>query len=39
MRQARVLPIKHGMSTLMLELKEAEIKAEAILIHMHQGHI
>ena len=39
MRWARVVPGKHGMSALMLALKEAEIKAESILLYMHQGHI
>ena len=38
MRQERVVPGKHGMSDLMIALKEAEIKAEAIPVHMHQGH-
>ena len=28
---------KHGMSALMLSLKEAEIKAEYITVNMHQG--
>ena len=37
MRQARVVPVKHGMSALMLARKEAGIKAEAIPVHMHQG--
>ena len=37
-RQARLVPLKHGISALMLALKEAEIKAEAITVHMHQGH-
>ena len=39
MRWERVVPGKHGMSALMLALKEAEIKAETISVHMHQGHI
>ena len=30
MRQARVVPVKHGMEALMLKLKEAKIKVEAI---------
>ena len=38
MRRARVVPGKHGMAALMLSQKEAEIKAEAIPVHMHQGH-
>ena len=37
MRQSRVLPGKYGMSALILALKESEIKAEAISVHMHQG--
>ena len=37
MRQARVVPEKHGMVALMIALKEAEIKAEDIPGHMHQG--
>ena len=37
MRQARVVPGKHGMAALILALKEAEIKAEAIPLHMYQG--
>ena len=28
---------KHGMTALMLAIKEAETKAEAIPVHMHQG--
>ena len=39
MRRSRVVPGRHGMIALMLELKEAEINAEAISVHMHQGHI
>ena len=35
MIQARVVPGKHGMSSLMLALKEAEIKSESIPVHMH----
>ena len=35
MRWERVVPGKHGMSALMLSLKEAEIKSEAIPVHMH----
>ena len=38
MRRARLVPGKHGMSTLMVALKEAEIKEEAIPVHIHQGH-
>ena len=38
MRRTRVVPGKHGMSALMLAPKEAEIKEEAILVNMHQGH-
>ena len=38
MRRAIVVPGKHDMSDLMIELKEAEIKAEAIPVHMNQGH-
>ena len=38
MRQARVVPGKHGMVALMLELKEAEIKEEYIPVNMYQGH-
>ena len=30
---------KNGMADLILELKKAEIKSEAIQVHMHQGHI
>ena len=37
MRQARELPRKHGMSALMPELKEAEIKSESIPVHMNHG--
>ena len=33
---ARVVPGKHYMATLMLALKESEIKAESISVHMHQ---
>ena len=38
MRWARGVPGKHGMADLILTLKEEEIKAEAIPVHMHQGH-
>ena len=37
-RQARVVPKKHSMSALMLSLNNSETKAEAIPLHMHQGH-
>ena len=37
MRQAIVVPGKHGIEDLMLALKEAEIKVEDIPVHMHQG--
>ena len=37
MRQARGLTRKHGMVALMIPLKEAEIKAEAIPVHMKKG--
>ena len=33
---ARVVPGKHGMSSLMLTRKEAEIKVEDKLVQMHQ---
>ena len=33
-----VVPGKYGMSALMLALKEAEIKIEAIPVQMYQGH-
>ena len=36
MRRSRVVPGKHGMVFLMIALKEAKIKAEAIPVHMHQ---
>ena len=36
MRQANMVPGKHGMESLMLALKEAVIKAETILVHMYQ---
>ena len=38
MIQARVVPVKHDISSLMIALKEAEIKAEAIPVQMHKGH-
>ena len=37
-RRAIVVPGKHGMSALMIALKEVEVKAEDIPVHMHQGH-
>ena len=37
LRRESVVPGKHGMRFLMLALKEAEIKAESIPVHMHQG--
>ena len=36
MIRARLVPGKHGMVALMIALKEAEIKTEAISVHMHQ---
>ena len=39
MIRARVVPRKHGMSALMLALKESAIKVEAIPVHIHQGQI
>ena len=33
-----MVPGKNGMEYLILALKRAEIKAEAIPVHMHQGH-
>ena len=38
MRWAIVVPGKLGMSALMLALKEAKLKAEAIPVHIHQVH-
>ena len=35
MRQSRVLHGEHGISYLVIALKEAEIKSEAIPVHMH----
>ena len=35
MRPARVVPGKHGISALMIALKEAEINLEAIPVNMH----
>ena len=37
MRGARVLTGKNGVAALMLALKEADIKVEAIPVHMHLG--
>ena len=37
-RRSIVVPVKHDISALMLALKEAEIKSEAIPVHMHQEH-
>ena len=39
MRRARVVPVKHGMSSLILALNEAEVKEEAIPVQIHQGNI
>ena len=39
MRWSIMMPINHVMGALMIALKEAEINAEAISVHMHQGHI
>ena len=38
-RREILVPVKYGMAELMLELKEAEIKAEDIPVYNHQGHI
>ena len=38
MIRARGVPVKHGMTSLMLELKRREIKVEAIPGHMNQYH-
>ena len=38
MLRERVVPRKQGTAALMLELKEAEKKAEAIPLHMNEGH-
>ena len=38
MRWEIVVPGKHGTEDLILELKEAKIKAEAIPVHIYQGH-
>ena len=35
MRRVIVVPVNHIMSALMLALKEVEIKAEAVPLHMH----
>ena len=37
MRKARVVPGKHGMSALMISLKESKTKSEAIKVHIYQG--
>ena len=37
MRLTRVVPGKHGTTSLMLALQEAEISMEVIPVHMHQG--
>ena len=37
MIRARLMPGKHDMVALILALNEAEIKAEAIPVHMNQG--
>ena len=37
MRWARTVPGKHGITALIITVKEVEIKAEAIPVHMHQG--
>ena len=36
-RWSRVVTGKHGMAALMISLKEAKIKAEAIPVNMYQG--
>ena len=38
MRQAKLVPGKHGISARMIVQKEAETKEESIPVHMHQGH-
>ena len=35
MRRAKVMPVKHVMSALILALEEAEITSEAISVHIH----
>ena len=35
MRWTRLVPVKNGMASLMIPLKEAKIKAEAIPVYMH----
>ena len=35
MRWTRLVPVKHGMASLMIALKEAKIKAEAIPVYMY----
>ena len=37
MRWSKVVPGKHGMAALMLALKEVEINAETIPVHIYQG--
>ena len=37
MRRKIMAPVKYGMVALILELKEAQIKAEAIPLHMQRG--
>ena len=37
-RRAGVVPVKHVMAALMLALREAEIKVEAISVHIQLGH-
>ena len=37
MKLERVVIGKHGMASLMLALKQTEIKAEDIPVHIHQG--
>ena len=38
MRWARAVPVKHDMAALIPALEGAEIKAEYVSVHMHQGH-
>ena len=38
MKRSRLVTGKHGMLSLMVALKETEIRAESIPIHIHQGH-
>ena len=37
MRQERLVPVKNFTVDIMLSLKGAEVKAESIPVHMHQG--